>query len=108
MLTAILVAAMLAVAPATAPADAATAPHVVISDYTFKSDSLTVCKGTTVTWKNSDDDPHTVTAYDGSFDSKGLGQGDTYTNTFDTVGSFRYYCKVHPYMKAVIIVKACP
>lgn len=88
-------------------ADAPAAPtvHVRISNYAFKDPSITVARGTTVVWQNSDDDPHTVTAVDGSFDSHGLGNGDTYSHRFDTSGTFQYYCKVHPFMKGVVIVQ---
>lgn len=86
---------------------AAVAAHILVENYAFKKAALTVCKGTTVTWKNADDDPHTVTALDGSFDSKGLGNGDTFVRTFAKTGTYRYYCKAHPYMRAVVVVKKC-
>lgn len=84
---------------------AATAPaHVAIDNYAFKTPTLTVPPGTTVEWKNGDDDPHTVTADDGSFDSKGLGNGDTYKHAFTKPGRYAYHCSLHPFMKGVVIV----
>jgi plastocyanin len=48
---------------------------------------------------------HTVTAADGSFDSGYLDQGDTWTHTFETPGSFEYSCLPHPWMRAKVIVE---
>jgi len=79
--------------------------QLTIENYAFKAPSITVTTGTTVVWKNLDDDPHTVTAVDGSFDSKGLAQGDTFSHLFSKPGTYPYYCKVHPMMRGTIIVK---
>lgn len=81
--------------------------NLAIDNYAFKPPTITVCAGKTLSWKNNDDDPHTVTALDGSWDSKGLGQSDTYKHTFDKPGKCEYYCKAHPFMRGVIIVKEC-
>ncbi len=89
-----------------ASASAATDTNVVISGYAFKAPKVTIVAGTAVVWKNQDDDPHTVTADDGSFDSKGLGQGDTFRYVFVKPGSYPYHCSAHPYMKGVVIVQA--
>jgi len=89
--------------------DSASAPsdvHVAIDNYAFKAPSVTITPGTAVVWKNADDDPHTVTADDGSFDSKGLGQGDTFRHVFTKPGKYPYHCSAHPYMKGVVIVGA--
>ena len=89
----------------TATSSTATATQVQIENYTFKPASVTIPVGATVTWKNLDDDPHTATADDGSFNSKGLAQGDTYSHAFTKPGTYRYHCTVHPFMQATIIVK---
>jgi plastocyanin len=81
------------------------AVQISIENYTFKPASVTIPVGATVTWKNLDDDPHTATADDGSFNSKGLAQGDTYSFTFTKPGTYQYHCSVHPFMKATVIVK---
>ncbi len=90
-----------------ASADTDADARLAIDNYAFKPPTITVCTGKALVWKNNDDDPHTVTAEDGSFDSKGLGLGDTFRHVFDKPGKYEYYCKVHPYMKAVVIVKEC-
>ena len=85
-------------------APAATDTHVSIDGYAFKAPTVTIATGTAVVWKNMDDDPHTVTADDGSFDSKGLGQGDTYRHVFTKSGTYPYHCSAHPYMKGTVVV----
>jgi plastocyanin len=77
---------------------------VVISNYTFGPQTLTVKKGTTITWVNKDLARHTVTADNGSFESPFFGQGEIYSRTFNEVGTFAYHCSPHPYMKATIVV----
>jgi len=99
---AVAVASHLAVANASTAAPAVKA--VAIADYSFKPMTITVDAGTSVVWTNKDDDPHTVTADDGAFDSKGLGQGDTYARTFSKPGRFPYHCSAHPFMKGVVVV----
>jgi len=79
--------------------------QLTIENYAFKAPSITVTTGTTVVWKNLDDDPHTVTADGGSFDSSGLANGDTYSRQFTKPGSYPYHCKLHPFMKGVVVVK---
>ena len=83
---------------------ARTTAAVAIVDYSFKPATITVTAGTRVVWTQKDDDPHTVTADDGSFDSKGLGQGDTYGRVFAKPGRYTYHCSAHPFMKGVVIV----
>lgn len=94
-------------ATSTSPTPTASGPttQVNIDNYAFKAPTVTIIVGSTVVWKNLDDDPHTVTAVDGSFDSKGLAQGDTFAYRFDKPGQYAYYCKVHPMMRGTVIVK---
>lgn len=87
-----------------APAPAAAA--VTIDNFTFKAPVVTVKPGTTVTWTNGDDIPHTVVSKDGVFKSKVLDTGDRFSFTFAKAGQFGYYCSLHPHMTGTIIVKA--
>lgn len=66
---------------------------------------LTVPPGTTVTWKNSDDEPHLVVSLDGKFRSQALDQNETFSSQFDKPGTYKYICSIHPQMKGTIIVK---
>jgi plastocyanin len=93
-----------AVAAPTAPSPSPSPVTTLIEDYAYKPPSITIHPGTTVVWTNKDDDPHTVTADDKLFDSKGLCQGDTYHFTFEKPGRYTYHCAAHPFMKGVIIV----
>ena len=102
-----------------APADAGTPPTgctaaaspaggnaVAIDNFTFEPQTLTVPTGTTVTWTNHDDVPHTVTSDDKTtFASKGLDTDDTFSFRFTTPGTYPYFCSIHPVMTATVIVK---
>jgi plastocyanin len=90
------------VASAAPPASAA----VQIANFTFKNQVLTVKPGTTVTWTNADDIPHTVTSTTGAFRSKVLDSGDKFSFTFAKAGRFGYFCSLHPHMTGTIVVKA--
>ena len=77
----------------------------------FVPETLTVSKGTTVTWTNGDSTLHTVTsgsAESGNsgteFDSSYLAAGKTFQHQFSTSGTFDYYCTLHPYMKGKVVV----
>jgi amicyanin len=81
---------------------------VPIDGFAFKPASITVKKGTTVTWTNQDSVRHDVVAEKGqpTGGPKGplLAKGESYSHTFDTVGTFRYLCTPHPYMKGTVVV----
>jgi plastocyanin len=100
--------AMLLVAPASRPgvprAAAQDEVAIEIQDFQFSPDTVEVPVGTTVTWTNNGDAPHTVTSDDGVFDSGELGNGDTFSFTFDEAGEFAYHCDIHKRMTATIVV----
>ena len=89
-----------------APAATATGRTVHIQNFMFVPASLTVTPGTTVTFVNDDNEPHTVTSTVKAFDSEGLDTHQTFTQTFAKAGTFLYFCEVHPYMHGTVIVKA--
>lgn len=66
---------------------------------------LQVVVGTTVTWVNLDTALHDVAAYDGTWSSVLLAQGESYSRTFTTAGRFAYTCSIHPYMQAAVVVQ---
>ena len=79
---------------------------VDIQGYKFSPATITIKKGTTVTWTNQDSAPHTVTSTSGSeLASDTLSKGGAYSHTFDKAGTFDYHCTVHPNMKAKVIVE---
>jgi plastocyanin len=78
---------------------------VQIGNFTFKNPLVMVKPGTTVTWTNGDDIPHTVVSKDGVFKSKVLDTGDRFSFTFAKPGQFGYFCSLHPHMTGTIVVK---
>lgn len=78
---------------------------VTIDNFMFTPMELTVTAGSTVTWINKDDVPHTVVSVDHLFKSKALDTDDTFSFTFPNAGIYEYFCSVHPRMTAKIIVK---
>ena len=78
--------------------------QVTIDNFTFSPPTLTVAKGTAVTWTNQDDIPHTVLSA-GKFKSKALDTDDKYSYTFAKVGTYAYYCSIHPKMVGKIVVQ---
>jgi plastocyanin len=90
---------------ATAVPPAGGGPQVVIGNFTFTPNALTVPVGATVTWVNHDDIPHTVTAKDHSFSSAGLDTDDSFSHQFNAAGTYSYYCSIHSTMTATIIVR---
>ena len=93
-------------APATQPA-AHVAVTVKIDNFAFVPKELAIATGTTVTWENADDVPHTATSEDDpqTFDSGPLDTDDKFSFTFSKPGKYAYYCKVHPHMTGVVVVK---
>lgn len=91
-------------APATGPAARVAGNAVSIDDFAFIPATLTVAAGSTVTWTNHDEEPHTVAASDGSFHSPGMGSQGTYSHTFPAAGRFDYICSIHPFMHATVVV----
>ena len=77
---------------------------VVIKNFQFQPQELTVKTGTTVEWKNEDIVPHTVTADDGSFRSGKINPGKTWKLTAKAAGTFNYTCTPHPNMHGKLTV----
>jgi plastocyanin len=89
-------------------AHAAPAPaEVKIDNFSFGPATLSVAMGTTVTWTNRDDIPHTVVSSDDpkAFKSKVLDTDEKFSYTFATAGTFSYFCSVHPKMTGTVVVK---
>ena len=79
---------------------------VKIDNFTFAPQRITVKAGTTVTWINEDDIPHTVVSTTLAFRSKGLDTDDKFSFTFTGAGSYDYFCSLHPHMTGTIVVEA--
>src|SRR3954451_3076265 len=102
------------VAALAVPASAATT-GVDVANFAFTPSTVHIAPGDTVAWTfRGPDLNHSVTATDGSFDSDpGTGSplhvvGDTFSHTFDSAGTFSYFCKVHSFMKGTVVVGTGP
>ena len=87
---------------------AATQPAVVhIENFAFRPREIVVAAGTKVTWHNADDVPHTATSQGDPrvFDSGALDTDEKFSFVFSKPGEYGYFCKVHPHMTGVVIVK---
>jgi plastocyanin len=79
--------------------------EVKIDNFSFGTQALTVAFGTTVTWTNRDDMPHTVDSSDGVFKSKVLDTDEKFSYTFAKAGIFPYFCSIHPKMTGKVVVQ---
>ena len=88
----------LAAAPAT--------PTIVMArDFMFAPTSLTVPVGSTVTWTNQDDEPHTVVSDTGLFRSAAMDTKESFSFRFDKPGTYHYACSIHPRMVGTVVVQ---
>jgi plastocyanin len=91
--------------PAAAARAADTEVHEVhIDNFVFQPPQLDVKVGTTVTWTNRDDIPHTVVCA-GKFRSKTMDTDDSFSFTFTAAGEYKYFCSLHPHMTGMIRVE---
>jgi plastocyanin len=77
---------------------------VEIRDFDFFPRELTVPVGSVITWVNRDPVPHDATDETGGWATDILGQGEAATLTFDTPGTYAYFCTIHPNMRATLDV----
>lgn len=99
----------ISVAQAAAPAmpgESAAPYRIDITKFQFTPAQLTVPVGAKVIWTNHDEEPHTVTSVGGRFKgSAALDTDDTWSVVFSKPGTYAYFCSVHPFMTATIVVK---
>ena len=79
--------------------------EIKIDNFSFGPQTVTVPVGTTVTWTNRDDIPHTVVSTDGVFKSKVRDTDEKFSYTFTKAGTYPYFCSVHPKMTGQVIVQ---
>lgn len=109
-----MVAALAVSSPASYPLNAAPISNpakakmliVQIKNFAFMPAMINVSPGTTVTWINADDDPHTVTASRGGFRSGAIDTNGRFSYKFTKAGDFAYFCSLHPHMVGKVIVRA--
>jgi plastocyanin len=78
--------------------------HMNMQNFAYQMANIEVRVGTTATWTNQDNVPHSITFKNGMKDSGLLYQGQSFSYTFSTPGTYQYYCSVHPYMVATVEV----
>ena len=83
-----------------------TTVEVMIEDFKFAPKEIRIAVGDTIKWTNLDSTKHTVTENNDKFDSGTFNKGESFSMTFDEVGTFDYICTIHPYMKGTVIVEA--
>jgi len=83
---------------------AAQSVNVSIAGFAYNPAEITISKGTTVIWTQNDAANHTVTSDTGLFDSGNLTTGQTFSLTFNEIGTFKYHCTIHPFMKGTVNV----
>ena len=105
LLVAVVGAVLLLTAAPAPPARAAT-HELVIAKFSFGPPSLTITAGDTVRWTNLDAVLHSVTSVNGAFDSGEFGEGEAFSFTFTTPGTYDYLCTPHPQMTGRIVVVA--
>jgi plastocyanin len=92
-------------ADAAAPAPAGT-NQIVIKDFHFTPERLTVKSGEKITWINHDEEPHTVVSVEKQFKkSPALDTDEQFSVTAGAPGTYTYFCSVHPKMTGTIVVE---
>jgi len=86
--------------------DSLTVNHIRIAGTAFVDGNRRITAGTTLSWGNNDVVAHTVTEDNLAFDSGVLNPGTAFRLTFTATGTYRYHCKIHPFMKGTISVLA--
>ena len=78
--------------------------RILIKNFMFAPTSLTITVGSTVTWANVDQEPHTVVSDTGLFRSGALDTNESFSFTFDKPGTYHFLCSIHPQMIGTIVV----
>jgi plastocyanin len=78
---------------------------IVVKNFMFTPTPLTVKAGSTVTWINKDDEPHTVVSDTGLFKSGGMDTNESFSFKFDKPGTYHFICTIHPRMVGTIVVQ---
>ncbi len=78
---------------------------IVAKDFIFNPTPLTVRAGSTVTWINLDDEPHSVVSDTGAFKSGGMDTNERFSFKFDKPGTYHFTCSIHPRMVGTVVVQ---
>jgi plastocyanin len=95
----------LALLPGAVMGAAPAADRITIKDFMFAPTALTIKAGTTVTWVNEDEEPHTVVSATGLFRSQAIDTKESFAFKFDKPGEYHFICTIHPQMMGTVIVQ---
>ena len=90
--------------PLEAESPATATAAVAVDNFSFTPSTTNVARGTTVTWTNHDDVPHTVVSTEQKFKSPVLDTDGRFSHQFDAPGTYPYFCSLHPRMTGRIVV----
>jgi plastocyanin len=79
--------------------------RIVVKEFMFTPNSLSIKAGSTVTWANMDDEPHTVVSDTGLFRSGAMDTNESFSFKFDKPGTYHFACSIHPRMVGTIVVQ---
>jgi plastocyanin len=79
--------------------------NITVKDFMFSPVPLTVSAGSTVTWTNMDDEPHTAVSDTGLFRSGAMDTHESFSFKFDKPGTYHFTCSIHPRMVGTVIVQ---
>jgi Icc protein len=91
--------------PLESGSEAASGENIVVDNFSFAPGTATVPRGTTVTWTNRDDAPHKIVSTEQKFKSPVLDTGERFSWRFDTPGTYKYFCSLHPRMTGQVVVE---
>ena len=77
---------------------------VSVDNFSFAPATRSVAVGSTITWTNRDDVPHTIVSTERKFKSPVLDTDERFSHRFDTPGTYKYFCSIHPIMTGMIVV----
>ena len=80
------------------------AHDVAVDNFSFAPGTASVAAGTTITWTNRDDVPHTIVSTARTFKSPVLDTDEQFSHRFDAPGTYDYFCSIHPRMTGQIVV----
>ena len=86
-------------------ADTSNPTQIVAKDFMFSPTPLTVRAGSTVTWTNKDDEPHTVVSDTGVFKSGGMDTNESFSYRFNKPGTYHFTCPIHSSMVGTVVVQ---
>jgi Icc protein len=78
--------------------------RIAVDNFSFAPATTSVPVGTTITWINRDDVPHTIVGTERKFKSPVLDTDEQFSHRFDVAGTCNYFCSMHPKMTGRIVV----